>query len=102
MPEFSEIPTFVLPDPTSRRWERIASFIESFCGGASFVLDSSIPGDVENLTFVNSQEPRAWVSDRNDSLEGFPPPERIYGRVLDCIQLYQVLQKKVKKIDKYA
>ncbi|KAF4970052.1 hypothetical protein FSARC_2870 [Fusarium sarcochroum] len=93
-PDVSEIPTFILPDPRWRRWERIASYIESFCHGASFILDSSVPAEIRSNTFEDTQEPRAWVSDRNYTLEGLPTPERDYGRVLDSIELYSVLQRK--------
>ncbi|RKL08733.1 hypothetical protein BFJ70_g16746 [Fusarium oxysporum] len=95
VPGFSEVPVFILPDPSSRRWERIALQIEWFCEGASFVLDRSVPDDAENPTFEDVQEPRAWVSDRNCAPEGLPPPQRVYGKVLNCIELYAVLQKKV-------
>ncbi|RKK83886.1 hypothetical protein BFJ68_g17403 [Fusarium oxysporum] len=77
-PDVPEIPTFILPDPRSRRWKRISSYIESFCEGASFVFGSSVSDDSNNPDFRDMQEPRAWVSDRNHAAEGLPPPERVY------------------------
>lgn len=94
-PDVPEISTFILPDPRSQRWKRISSYIESFCEGASFVLDNSVSGDSNNPGFRDLQEPRAWVSDWDGSAQLLPPSERTYGRVLNYLELYAVLQKKV-------
>ncbi|KAF4449035.1 hypothetical protein F53441_7685 [Fusarium austroafricanum] len=93
-PDVPEIATFILPDPRSQRWKRISSYIESFCEGASFVFDNSIPGDSNNPDFRDLQEPRAWVSDWDRSAEVLSLPERAYGRVLNYLELYAVLQAK--------
>ncbi|VTO84225.1 unnamed protein product [Fusarium graminearum] len=95
-PDVPEISTFILPDPRSQRWKRISSYIESFCEGASFVLDNSVSGDSNNPGFRDLQEPRAWVSDWDGSAQLLPPSERTYGRVLNYLELYAVLQKKDK------
>ncbi|RTE73919.1 hypothetical protein BHE90_011633 [Fusarium euwallaceae] len=50
--------------------------------------------DSKHPTFQDIQGPRAWVSDRNWAPEGLPPPQRSYGRILNCIELHEVLQKK--------
>ncbi|KAF4494406.1 arginyl-trna synthetase [Fusarium agapanthi] len=93
-PDVPEISTFILPDPRSQRWKRISSYIESFCEGASFVFDNSVSGDSNNPDFRDLQEPRAWVSDWDSSTEVLPLPERAYGRVLNYLELYAVLQRK--------
>ncbi|CZS80559.1 unnamed protein product [Fusarium graminearum] len=93
-PDVPEISTFILPDPRSQRWKRISSYIESFCEGASFVLDNSVSGDSNNPGFRDLQEPRAWVSDWGGSAQLLPPSGRTYGRVLNYLELYAVLQKK--------
>ncbi|KAI8692021.1 hypothetical protein NCS56_00196600 [Fusarium sp. Ph1] len=36
------------------------------------------------------------------TLRGLPTPQRVYGRVLGCIELYEVLQKKRFRDDAYA
>ncbi|KAF5963954.1 hypothetical protein FCOIX_13617 [Fusarium coicis] len=93
-PDVPEISTFILPDVRSQRWKRISSYIESFCEGASFVFDNSVSGDSSNPDFRDLQEPRAWVSDWDSSTEVLPLPERAYGRVLNYLELYAVLQRK--------
>ncbi|KAF5686407.1 arginyl-trna synthetase [Fusarium denticulatum] len=93
-PDVPEISTFILPDVRSQRWKRISSYIESFCEGASFVFDNSVSGDSSNPDFRDLQESRAWVSDWDSSTEVLPLPERAYGRVLNYLELYTVLQRK--------
>ncbi|KAF5227747.1 hypothetical protein FAUST_11589 [Fusarium austroamericanum] len=95
-PDVPEISTFILPDPRSQRWKRISSYIESFCEGASFVLENSVSGDSNNPGFRDLQEPRAWVSDWDSSAQLLPLSERAYGRVLNYLELYAVLQRNDK------
>ncbi|KAM5353239.1 hypothetical protein ACJZ2D_016864 [Fusarium nematophilum] len=91
--DFPEVSSFVIPDPTSQRWERRASYIEGFCAGGSFILDNSIPGDPRYSHVTDGQEPTAWVSDRNRVLD--TAPRKHYDRVLNVIEFFEVLQKKV-------
>lgn len=95
LPEASEIPIFFLPRMSSARWERRVLYIEKFCAGAPFAINGPVLGDAEDPMFKNIQEPKAWVSDRNFAHEGFPPPQRVRGRVLGPTAFYEVLQKKV-------
>ncbi|RSL44117.1 hypothetical protein CEP54_014822 [Fusarium duplospermum] len=77
MPEPSElIQTFCYPSIITARSERVVSRIERFCEGASSALDRFIP----DPTFGGAQEPRAWVSDRNQAPEGLSSPQRAYGK----------------------
>ncbi|RSM00238.1 hypothetical protein CDV31_011859 [Fusarium ambrosium] len=82
MVDISEVGAFCYPSMSTARSDRAASHVEQFCEGASFALDVFVPG---NVTLEGIQEPRAWVSDRNQHFE-YPQPN--YPRELDSNQVH--------------
>lgn len=95
--EIDDIPCFIQPSRSSARWDRRVSQIERFCAGGEFVLQNAIAGDPERSEVTGTQEPEAWVSDRNWVDEALVGPRPDYPRILDNKKLYLVLQKKVRK-----
>ncbi|UPK98849.1 hypothetical protein LCI18_009784 [Fusarium solani-melongenae] len=92
--EFDDIPCFIWLSKSSARWDRRVSQIERFCASGEFVLQNAIAGDPERSELTGTQEPEAWVSDRNWVDEALVGPRPDYPRILDNKKLYLVLQKK--------
>ncbi|RSL64956.1 hypothetical protein CEP54_004427 [Fusarium duplospermum] len=92
--ESDDIPSFIQPSRRSARWSRRVSRIERFCEGGGFVLRDAIVGDPERSEFPGTQEPEAWVSDRNWVEENFVGDRPNYPRILDNKTLHLVLLKK--------
>ncbi|KAJ9428221.1 hypothetical protein QL093DRAFT_1007450 [Fusarium oxysporum] len=84
--EFEEdVLTFFQSNLSSRVLKGQAKRVKSFCDNAYHILDSAAS---EGINTVNSQNPTAWVSDR----DWYPGGN--FGRVLNRRELYAVLRKK--------
>ncbi|EEU48123.1 uncharacterized protein NECHADRAFT_75383 [Fusarium vanettenii 77-13-4] len=94
--EIDDIPCFIQPSRSSARWDRRVSQIEKFCAGGEFVLQNTIAGDPERSEVTGTQEPEAWVSDRNWVDEALVGPRPNYPRILDNKKLFRVLEKTVE------
>ncbi|KAF4467794.1 hypothetical protein FALBO_5329 [Fusarium albosuccineum] len=83
--------------PNSRRLERQLLYIKDFCASGQWILERSIPipGNPQRCRLLTGvQEPVAWVSDRNWFPKSLVSPTKRYDRVLNVIELHEVLQKK--------
>ncbi|KAF4991129.1 hypothetical protein FDECE_14132, partial [Fusarium decemcellulare] len=94
--EFDEIETFIQNYPSSRRLERRLLYIKDFCASGQWILERSIriSGNDERCLLTGVQEPVAWVSDRNWVPGSFMIPTKSYDKILNIVELYEVLQKK--------
>ncbi|KAL5616143.1 hypothetical protein FOBRF1_004891 [Fusarium oxysporum] len=92
--EIDEIPAFMTPYPSSPRWERRVLFVEGFCEGADFTLRNFVPDDASSSRLQDTQEPKAWVSDRNLIHPRNGQSRRAYGHIVNNIELYEIVQQK--------
>ncbi|KAH7269391.1 uncharacterized protein BKA55DRAFT_588120 [Fusarium redolens] len=100
--EIDEIPAFMTPYPSSPRWERRVLFVEGFCEGADFTLRNFVPDDAGSSRLQDTQEPKAWVSDRNLIHPRNGQSRRAYGRIVNNIELYEIVQQKVRMLSSVA
>ncbi|KAJ4058933.1 hypothetical protein NW756_000492 [Fusarium oxysporum] len=92
--EIDEIPAFMTPYPSSPRWERRVLLVEGFCEGADFRLRNFVPDDASSSRLQDTQEPKAWVSDRNLIHPRNGQSRRAYGRIVNNVELYEIVQQK--------
>ncbi|KAF5712069.1 hypothetical protein FGLOB1_4732 [Fusarium globosum] len=93
--EIDEIAAFMTPYPSSPRWERRVLVVEGFCEGADFTLRNFVPDDATSSRLQDTQEPKAWVSDRNLIHPRNGQSRRAYGRIVNNVELYEIVQQKV-------
>ncbi|KAF9774981.1 hypothetical protein IL306_006980 [Fusarium sp. DS 682] len=92
--EIDEIFAFMTPYPSSPRWARKVLFVERFCEGADFSLRNFVPDDAGSSRLQDTQESKAWVSDHNLVLPRTGRSRRAYGRIVNNIELYEIVQQK--------
>jgi hypothetical protein len=92
--EIDDIVAFMIPYPSSPRWEDRLAQIQEFCEGADFILLNFLPDVPGSSRLKDAQEPRAWISD------GSLDPEA-NSHLRDCLltnsQLYTALKEKVRR-----
>ncbi|KAF4439997.1 hypothetical protein FACUT_3772 [Fusarium acutatum] len=96
--EIDEIPAFMTPYPSSPRWERRVLLVEGFCEGADFTLRNFVPDDATSSRLQDTQEPKAWVSDRNLIHPRNGQSRQAYGRIVNNVELYEIVQQKVQML----
>ncbi|KAM0441053.1 hypothetical protein ACHAPT_000358 [Fusarium lateritium] len=90
----NDVASFIQPYMLSARWDRRVSHIEGFCAGGEFALQNAVPAGPETSPLEGTQEPEAWVSDRNWVDETLVGPRPDYPRILNNNRFHLVLQKK--------
>ncbi|KAF4457961.1 hypothetical protein F53441_216 [Fusarium austroafricanum] len=92
--EVDDIPAFMIPYPSSPRWEDRVTQVDEFCKGADFILQNFIPDAPENSRLRDVQSPKAWISDCSLIPQNPIPPRRLHYCFLNNNDLYKALQEK--------
>ncbi|KAF5558645.1 arginyl-tRNA synthetase [Fusarium mexicanum] len=91
--ETNEVVAFMLPYPSSPRWEDRLTQVSEFCEGADFIIVNFIPDDPNNPRLKNAQEPRAWIFDCHLNPQIPVPSNPLHDRLLTNMEFHQALKQ---------
>ncbi|KAF5012917.1 hypothetical protein FDECE_1051 [Fusarium decemcellulare] len=87
--EFNEVQTFMLHSSDNRRAKRRADYVETFCKGGQFSLDSSVPQSANYVTLPDlPYKARVFNSDPPPTSDSTTP-----GIICSDLELYRLLSQ---------
>ncbi|KAM0343197.1 hypothetical protein ACHAPU_008790 [Fusarium lateritium] len=92
--EVDDMVTFMIPHPSSPRWEDRLTQVQEFCEGADFSIQNFVPDIPGNSRLRDAQEPKAWVFDCSLVPQANVHPQDLDACLLNNAELYKVLQQK--------